>query len=383
MYLRIGLLGFMLVLVPLSTGARVHQVMVGVFGLFRPNRIEIETEDGTVTSIRTAEVENRRVLAEGQRLLVERGGKQLKVSFLEATGDLLQVFDAGQVSIEEASFTLSVPGQIRRSFFGRVEVAVGRDHLLPRIVVAEEVAVAQILRSEMAECFEPETLKAQAVLVRSYLRSSSGRHAAEGYDFCDTTHCQFLADNNNNEDEVDRFRQATLDSQGLLLTFLGKPFQPMYTASCGGRTLADFSSTGRPHSGYRYRAVACDFCPKHPLFAWECIVQTENLLRILKGIHRDSPVRILARLARPGDEPVLANLRETVRLQVGRSLGWNLIRSNRYIVESARGFTRIKGHGSGHNLGLCQAGAIEMGRQGKSMTDILGFYFPGCQIGRR
>jgi SpoIID/LytB domain protein len=120
----------------------------------------------------------------------------------------------------------------------------------------------------------------------------------------------------------------------------------------------------------------------HPLFAWESSVLTEDLLRALKGIDRDNLPQILARLARPGDEPVLANLRETVRLRVGRSLGWNLIRSNRYTIETGPDVTQIRGHGLGHNLGLCQAGAIEMGRQGKSMAEILSFYFPGCQIGR-
>ena len=42
--------------------------------------------------------------------------------------------------------------------------------------------------------------------------------------------------------------------------------------------------------------------------------------------------------------------------------------------------SQIRGHGSGHNFGLCQAGAIEMSRQGKSMSEILSFYFPGSRI---
>ena len=91
-------------------------------------------------------------------------------------------------------FTLSVPGRIRRDFFGRLELKARDGLLLPRITVQEESAVHQILQSEMADVQQTEALRAQAVLVRGYLRTSKGRHQKDGYDFCDTTHCQFFTE---------------------------------------------------------------------------------------------------------------------------------------------------------------------------------------------
>ena len=354
---------------------------VGVFSLFRPDCVEIKTQQQTMVSIHGGTIEAHRVLVEGQRLQVERVGKRLKAKVFERDGRLLYTHQAESVRTQGSPCTLSIPGRIQRNFFGGLEVVVRQGHLLPRIFVAEEVAVGQILRSEMAECQEPEALKAQAILIRSYLRTSGRRHRKRDYDFCDTTHCQFFT---GFREGRDRFQQAALDSRGLILTFLGKPFQPLYTAACGGQTLEGFSGGDRSKqgSGYLYRAVVCNFCSTHPLFAWETNVETKELLRALKGDAHEDPAKTLASLAHPGDELELRELRQKVRLRVGRCLGWNIIRSNRYTIETSLSSvsTSIKGHGSGHNLGLCQAGAIELGRQGKNMTEILSFYFPGCRI---
>ena len=70
---------------------------------------------------------------------------------------------------------------------------------------------------------------------------------------------------------ANRFSQAANDTEGLVLTFLGKPIQPLYTAVCGGRTLAGFADRYGPKegSGYPFRSVSCRFCVRHPLFEWE------------------------------------------------------------------------------------------------------------------
>jgi stage II sporulation protein D len=73
----------------------------------------------------------------------------------------------------------------------------------------------------------------------------------------------------------------------------------------------------------------------------------------------------------------------TLRFSVGRSLGWNKIRSDLYEVRSADDHVLFSGRGSGHGVGLCQGGAQEMGRQGKTYREILSFYYPGTQLVQR
>ena len=357
-----------------------HRVTLAVFGLFHPERIAVTTPQDAIVTMRHGSTAVRQVLAGGQRLQVESRGEQLKIHFFESDGRLLLAHNADAVRTEETVFTLSVPGRIRRDFFGRLELKARRDLLLPRITVQAESAVHQILQSEMADVQQTEALRAQAVLVRGYLRTSKGRHQRDGYDFCDTTHCQFFTDFNA---VADGFRQAANDTRGLVLTFLGKPVQPLYTAVCGGRTLAGFADRERSKegSGYPFRSVACGFCAGHSLFEWETTVATEDLVRILREESGKDPAETLANLAEPGENGALGSLKQAIRIRVGRALGWHIIRSNRYSVEVHSNAVKVRGHGSGHNFGLCQAGAIEMSRQGKSMKEILNFYFPGCEIG--
>ncbi len=242
-----------------------HRVTVAVFGLFHPERIDVSIPQDGIVTMRKGSADIRQVLASGQRLQVESRGEQLKISFFESDGRLLLGHSADAVRTEETVCTLSVPGRIRRDFFGRLEVKARNGLLLPRITVKEESAVQQILQSEMADVQQTEALRSQAVLVRGYLRTSKGRHQKEGYDFCDTTHCQFFTEFKS---VASRFSQAANDTEGLVLTFLGKPIQPLYTAVCGGRTLAGFADRYGPQegSGYPFRSVSCRFCVGHPLF---------------------------------------------------------------------------------------------------------------------
>ncbi|HEX3877705.1 MAG TPA: hypothetical protein VHW24_12010, partial [Bryobacteraceae bacterium] len=69
------------------------------------------------------------------------------------------------------------------------------------------------------------------------------------------------------------------------------------------------------------------------------------------------------------------------RFAIGRELGWNTLRSDRFDAHSAAGKISFDGRGSGHGVGLCQHGADEMGTEGRSYHDILAYYYPGTEIG--
>jgi len=69
---------------------------------------------------------------------------------------------------------------------------------------------------------------------------------------------------------------------------------------------------------------------------------------------------------------------EDFRLAVGRAFGWGKILSNWYEVSRQGDLFVFHGRGSGHGVGLCQAGAAAMGAQGRDSTQILAQYFPGA-----
>jgi stage II sporulation protein D len=68
------------------------------------------------------------------------------------------------------------------------------------------------------------------------------------------------------------------------------------------------------------------------------------------------------------------------RFAVDRELGWNKVRSDLYEIRNSSGNILISGKGSGHGVGLCQAGAEEMAREGKTYREILNFYYPGTNL---
>lgn len=152
--------------------------------------------------------------------------------------------DGGPADIE-----LSVPRELERNFHGVVWVRSGPHEFQIVVELDREIAAASITAAEIAPGAPLEALKAQAVAARSFLAASRPRH--RGFDFCDTTHCQFLRE--WPLPGADAYR-AVAETRGLLLTYNGHPFPAQYSAACGGSTLPFDDRL------YRYRAVACPSC---------------------------------------------------------------------------------------------------------------------------
>ena len=68
------------------------------------------------------------------------------------------------------------------------------------------------------------------------------------------------------------------------------------------------------------------------------------------------------------------------RFAMGREVGWNTVRSDRYEVRASNGRLVFEGSGSGHGVGLCQRGADQMGLSGRRYREILAFYYPGTEV---
>ena len=213
-------------------------VTVGVFGLFHPAELEVRP-------------------AHGGAIVIERGGVREKLE----GAHFLRIRTAARVGGRDggpAEFVLSVPGRIQREFHGRLEVRPSHGELLAIVEMDRETAVASIVAAELPGGTPVEALKAQAVAARSFLVASRHRH--DGFDFCDTTHCQFLRAPPQPGSPSPAAR-AAVGTGGLALAYQGHVFAALYSADCGGHTraLADAeweSPEPRPDD-YPYFAVAC------------------------------------------------------------------------------------------------------------------------------
>ena len=72
--------------------------------------------------------------------------------------------------------------------------------------------------------------QALAVAIRTYALFNAGRHQRDGFDLCDTTHCQVLRASSAAS------RRAAQATAGLVLSYQGAPADLYYSASCGGHT---------------------------------------------------------------------------------------------------------------------------------------------------
>jgi SpoIID/LytB domain protein len=96
-----------------------------------------------------------------------------------------------------------------------------------------EAYLCGVVPGEVPAAWPLEAQKALAVAARTYAQASRGKHAAEGFDLCDRTHCQMYL---GHVPGAARSEAAVRETRGLVALFAGRPIRAFYSADCGGRT---------------------------------------------------------------------------------------------------------------------------------------------------
>jgi len=260
---------------------------------------------------------------------------------------------------------------------GELQIQSREGFLLLTLGMTLEQYVAAVLQGEAAGFKSDEALKAMAVAARTYAVHFGSRHRLEGFDFCDTTHCQDVRLGN----ESPRARAAVAATEGELLWFEGRPAATYYHRSCGGE-IEDASALDPDLHAPYLRRHHDDYCVRTP-DEWQSEISKPDLVRAL-GRPVNS-VGVAARSKSGRVQTLSVNNRAIsatdFRLAIGRTLGWDRIRSDLYQLEDLGDRISFRGRGQGHGVGLCQTGADQMGEQGHDYHEILAFYYPGTALG--
>src|SRR5207237_5149390 len=72
---------------------------------------------------------------------------------------------------------------------------------------------------------------------------------------------------------------------------------------------------------------------------------------------------------------------QDLRVVVGRTLGWQHIKSAAFDLMRKGDRYRFSGHGSGHGVGMCVIGSMHLAAKGRTARDILNQYYPGLTLG--
>ncbi len=332
-----------LFLVVVTQAAAQSTIRFGVLGLFHPRELELSPAGSQALRV---EGLPRPLLLNG-----EAGKRRL---LLRTSNDRVVLSGASSVQLRitgrdgsPVRFQLQVPGKLRRIYDGSLTVTASRGELVAVVAMDLDTAVATIVASEMPVDAPSEALKAQAVVTRSFLNAGS-RHAS--FDFCDTTHCQYL----RSPDEVTPRVLASVEAtRGLVLTSRRQVVPALYASRCGGQThtLRDVGMDAG--DAYPYYSVPCAWCRMHPI-SWQTNVPS--------GVQTPDPGN------------------ESSRIAHARQWGWSALPGSAFTVQRSASRSLISGYNIGHGLGLCQFGAIGMALNGTDFRSILAHYYPNTEL---
>jgi stage II sporulation protein D len=225
--------------------------------------------------------------------------------------------------------------------------------------------------------------EALAIVIRTFAMANLHRHRAEGYDLCDTTHCQVV------RPVLPAAREAAQATAGQVLLDLGRPAFVFYSAHNGGAP-ALASEVWPGATDYAPSDPHDDACADEP--GWTSTIPAADVeralraagatgrhLRALAVIDRTASDRA-GRLRIDGFTPSILSAHE-FRMAIGRTLGWQLVRSTAFEVEREGAAYRFSGAGYGHGVGLCVVGAGKRAARGETVEAILKAYFRDLRVG--
>ncbi len=287
-------------------------------------------------------------------------------------------------------------------------------HLLPL-----EEYVAGVIANEIGSTAPLEAMKAQAVAARTHAVSLllSNRHTSDGYDLCNTTHCQVYKGKFRQNEAV---RSAATTTANEILTFQGRIADATYHSCCGGRTdssKAIWDGASLPHLS----GVVCDDAASGYALTMEADVRRwiSNLEALEGGsaweasalvwskqlgrrelaenvgladidhlvINRRGVSGRITDITFYGGKAVRLTSEYKIRQAFGSAKsslfyieGGFVLADNGGVVIYPLGTVSIRGRGSGHGVGMCQVGALRKARAGEDYRQILYHYYPGTEI---
>jgi len=280
---------------------------------------------------------------------------------------------------------------IQRRYPGTMFVMTHGATLLAINQVEVETYVASVMSAEVSPGWATESLRAQAIVVRTYAAHSRLSRGPQHYDLKDDTSSQVYR---GIDDVAQSFVSAAQDTAGQIVHSGYAPASVFYSAACGGHTAASEELTGQPSPAYLVGVSDLDsgghaFCSAAPYFRWKNSVSAASMARIvdvpaeqlnsIAVVDRWPDGRVKTITAGGSSFTVTLNGREFYARAL-RVLGYKVIPSSQFdVTRDTQGFSLV-GHGVGHGVGMCQWGARGRADAGMNAAQIIEAYFPGTTV---
>ena len=248
-----------------------------------------------------------------------------------------------------------------------------------------ESYICGVVLGEMPSEFETDALRAQSVASRTYtLRKAIKNTKHMDADICtDPSCCQAFVDsdtylmNTGSATDLEKVRQAVLDTSGQVLTYGNDLIEATYFSSSGGKTedavavwgtdvpyLRSVDSPGEDSSVSEKKIV----------FVKSDVV---SKLGLSKGTELSQDTIKFQYTSGGGVKKMTVGSDSFDGVQLRTLLGLpSTVFSLQFTEDTVIFITK----GNGHRVGMSQYGADAMAVAGKSYTDILAHYYPGTQL---
>jgi stage II sporulation protein D len=235
-------------------------------------------------------------------------------------------------------------------------------------------------------------LEVQSIISRTFALTNRGRHGADGFDLCSSTHCQIYEPGRL---KTSRWRGAAetalSKTRGAVLFYESQPAEVVFHSDCGGHTAAAEDVWGG--SGRRYLLARPDGEAGH--LKWD---YSTSIAQARAALNKDARTSVGQRLDAieiekrdKSGRALTVRIRgtrdvsvsgEDLRRVLTQAFGERTVRSTLFDVRRSGDKLLFTGRGFGHGVGLCQAGALARLRKGESPEAVLKYYFPGSRLSR-
>ncbi len=247
-----------------------------------------------------------------------------------------------------------------------------------------EEYIVGVVSGEMPVSFEIEALKAQAVASRSYVMYQIKRNKNKDYDVVDTVSNQVYLDTNlqkekwNNEyvNNINKVKQAVLDTAGEYLEYNGEVVEAMFFSTSTGLTenSEEVFSSEVPY----LRSVSSTWDTISPAYTDSKKFSKEEFYRLLNlNFGENLVVDILNTTSTGRVVDLSINGKKFTGKEVCsklklRSTFFSIVEYDDSIVVNTKGY--------GHGVGMSQYGAQGMAKEGFKYDEILKHYYSGVEI---
>ncbi len=330
--------------------------------------IKIVKEDGTeVKNTKTNEVTVS--FSDGKITLLNPLGEKVHENF-PSDGSLL-------LSSE------NILSALKRQYRGRISFRINSKKLDVVNNVELEDYLKGVVPNELGPSNPTESLKAQAIVSRSFALANLNKYQKLGYNLNDTTSSQVYRGFGSEKEATNKAIEAT---KSLVCYFNGSVANTIFGASSGGVT-ADAAEVW----GGKSQSYLASFVDEYSDYPWNLEIDGEELSKKLSnlGIGRVNTLGILSRDSSGRVEKLTAigsnGTKELSGNTLRSTLGSTKFKSTLFNFQGGDfinlvGNIKISGNGYGHGVGLSQYGAVNMAKAGKNYEEILKYYFRGVEI---